>query len=53
MNPPDLAPVLERFLVFPYIYTPFNLGIVREPSMWSFITAPPSLKRAAGLGGHG
>ena len=27
------------------------VGIVREPSMWSCITSPPSLKRAAGSGG--
>ena len=28
------------------------MGIVREPSIWSFITSPPSLKIPTGSGGY-
>ena len=44
--PPDRLQCLSYF-VHSHVYTLLIpvLGIVREPSIWSFITSPPSLKR--------
>ena len=49
-SPPDPVPVLEHFFVYSHSYT---LLILREPSIWSFITSAPSLTRPAGSGGAG
>ena len=43
---------LSSCLAFPWLYPlTIFLGIDREPTVWSFITSPPSLERPIGSGG--